>query len=48
MGISKRGLPRANILYILGKDSDPFDTPERIEFCILTDIPDPEENLWQD
>jgi hypothetical protein len=40
----KRGLPHAHILYILDKDSDPFDTPERIDSCVSAEIPDPAEN----
>ncbi len=41
----KRGLPHAHLLYILDKESDPFDTPERIDSCVSAEIPDPEENL---
>ena len=37
----KRGLPHAHILYILDKESDPFDTPERIDSCVSAEIPDP-------
>ena len=43
---TKRGLPHAYLLYILNKESDPFDTSKRIDSCVSAEISKPEENLW--